>query len=230
MKRKAIGYPGYQTVKKRKTTPKVSKAVVKYVKKSINKAIETKYFRWNPGQVSLTHANNAMGLYACNMTYGLTRGTAGNQFIGNKIKITGLSFKYSLENFTNKDAYFNYALVAGDAEISDNFNQDWNYLAAADVLEFIENSTTTPSNWRIQPLNATVLKRGSKRLRRNFNDSNTFERGGLYKKMNMNFTFDANYYAKDKNLYLICWLYICNAVVNDSVLLYSDCKLYFKDA
>jgi len=230
MKRKAIAYPGYRTIKKRKTNPKVSKAVVKYVKKSLNKAIETKYFRWNPGQQSLIHSSAGLGLYVCNLTYGLTRGTAGNQFIGNKIKITGFSFKYSLENFTNKDAYFNYALVSSDAEISDNFSQDWNLQSATDVVEFIENSSTQASNWRTQPLNINVLKRGSKRMRRPFADSNTFERGSLYKSMNMNFTYDASYYGKGKNLYMICWLYVCNAGINDTVLLYSDCKLYFKDA
>ena len=43
MKRKAIAYPGFRTIKKRKTAH-VSKTVAKYVKKTVNRMSETKSY------------------------------------------------------------------------------------------------------------------------------------------------------------------------------------------
>jgi hypothetical protein len=230
MKRKAAEAGLRSVLRRAAKKAKVAKSVKQYVKKAINKEIETKDYRWNPAQQSMIHANNGLGLYVCNLTYGLSRGTGPANYIGDKIHLKGISFKYSLENYLNKDAYFNYAIVASDAEISDLLTQDFNAQAVPDSAEFIENGTTQSANWRLATENIRVLKRGTKRLRRQFNDNKTFERGTVYKKMNKRVAFDSSGYLRDKNYYVIVWLSICGAEVNESVLLYSDIKIYFKDA
>jgi len=230
MKRKA--FQSSLSRKRRKVT-KVAKSIKKYVKKAISKEIETKTYKWTPGSISMAYATNTgLGLYVMNCTYGLENGDLQQNYIGDKIHLTGISMKYSLESYINKDAYFNYALVLSDAEISDGTGtEDWLPQAALDCREFIENALGSVSaNWRFDPDNVKVLKSGKVRLRRQFSASNTFERGTCYKKLNMKFTFDSDHYSRDKNLYFVAWLSVCGPAEGDSVLLYSDFKLYFKDA
>lgn len=109
MKRKAIAYPGFRTIKKRKTAH-VSKTVAKYVKKTVNRMSETKSYA-GADSASLYFDNV---LSVSNIPAKIVLGTGDGQRIGQEVFIKGINVKIHALCSTLKNTELYFAFIKHD--------------------------------------------------------------------------------------------------------------------